>query len=588
MSEILANRDRRKNGPQTNWESLETRCLLSASSIVLQPQLQISPDAAGSSMQGYSPAQIEAAYGFNAVTLPKGAPANGAGQTIAIVDAFNDPNIASDLSTFDKQFSLPTANLSVVGQTGSSKSLPTTDAGWATEISLDVEWAHAVAPGAKILLVEAKSDSISDLMAGVNYARNAAGVSVVSLSWGGSEFFQETQYDSDFTTPAGHQGVTFVAASGDEGSFSGPSWPASSANVLAVGGTTLNLTSTNTIASETAWSDSTGGFSRFEAEPSYQQIAQFSGGKSSPDVAYDANPNTGFAVYDSLAFEGDSGWQVYGGTSAGTPQWAAIVAIADQGRAANGAGTLDGATGTLPTLYSLYTAQNYFNTYNDITVGRSGFRTSAQPGYDLVTGLGSPQASAVVSALINSSFATTATVKAKATAQVKVRSQTRRAVVEAAPLQQDQQNRPQSSAAQKQAPIEVQISTATAIAHDDNDIATPSFERAASNVQTIGNTKNATFSDASTLQSQQQSQTETPLLGQFSFGKKSAAANRDSQLPDSAIQIHDSVAEAGLLATREENSSTAWKQIACLLGAGAVIGTYSAKVRRQKRAIGKP
>ena len=134
----------------------------------------------------------------------------------------------------------------MVNQTGGSK-LPSTDSGWAGEISLDVEWAHAIAPGANILLVEASSADTTDLMAAVDYARHAAGVSVVSMSWGGSEFFSwgggesqsQTTYDPYFTTPAGHQGVTFIASAGDSGSQSGVQWPASSTNVLSVGGTSL-------------------------------------------------------------------------------------------------------------------------------------------------------------------------------------------------------------------------------------------------------------------------------------------------------------------------------------------------------------
>ncbi|HMB96810.1 MAG TPA: hypothetical protein VKK61_12280, partial [Tepidisphaeraceae bacterium] len=223
---MLKNRANRENAETINralnLEFLECRVLLSAATqIVALPQLKITPQASGSSVQGYTPQEISAAYGFNQINF-NGVTGDGNGQTIAIVDAFNDPNIAGDLSTFDKQFDLPSASLTKVSQTGSTTALPTTDAGWATEISLDVEWAHAIAPDANILLVETKSDSLTDLLAGVNYARNAAGVSVVSLSWGSSEFFQESRYDSDFTTPAGHQGVTFVAASGDEGSWSGP------------------------------------------------------------------------------------------------------------------------------------------------------------------------------------------------------------------------------------------------------------------------------------------------------------------------------------------------------------------------------
>ena len=177
-----------------------------------------------------------------------------------------------------------------------------------------------MAPGAKILLVETASDNTDDLMAGVIYARAAAGVSVVSMSWGGSESggrngfgsestSQET-YDADFVTPAGHTGVTYVASAGDEGTQGGAEWPATSPNVIAVGGTSLTTSDdAGTYSSETAWSDTSGGYSTVETEPAFQEAVQNTGMRSAPDVAYDADPNTGFAVYDSIADQGAVGWQ---------------------------------------------------------------------------------------------------------------------------------------------------------------------------------------------------------------------------------------------------------------------------------------
>src|SRR5262249_41583122 len=140
-----------------------------------------------------------------------------------------------------------------------------------------VEWAHAIAPGANIVLVEAASDSLDDLFGAVRYVSQLAGVSVISMSWGTSEFSSESTYDSLFATPAGHDTVTYVAASGDSGSWSGPMYPSVSPNVLAVGGTTLTLSAGNGYGSESGWSDSTGGFSgmgshywSIESEPFYQ------------------------------------------------------------------------------------------------------------------------------------------------------------------------------------------------------------------------------------------------------------------------------------------------------------------------------
>ena len=395
----------------SNLESLESRRMLSATTAVASTDVTISPLSAASSFQGYTVAQIRHAYGFDQVSD------TGTGETIAIVDAFNDPNIAADLHTFDVKMGIADPpSLTVESQTGGSVSTLKTDAGWASEISLDVEWAHAIAPNAKIVLVEANTDSLSNLMAAVNTARNISSVSVVSMSWGGSEFSGVSQYNSILTTPAGHQGVTFVASSGDDGSAYGVSWPASSPNVLSVGGTTLYTTGANgTYATETGWSDSGGGVSQLYSEPAYQTAAQSTGGRTNPDVSYNANPNTGFAVYDSIADDGYVGWQVIGGTSAGAPQWSALVALADQSRAAAGKASLDGATGTLPDLYKLYSAPgtasyaSYVSDFNDITSGASSYALRAHAGYDGVTGLGTPKAAAVIAALSSSASTTTTT-----------------------------------------------------------------------------------------------------------------------------------------------------------------------------------
>jgi subtilase family serine protease len=387
---------------QAAIESLESRQLLSTSG-VFTTDLTATADASGG-ISGYTPAQIRQAYGFGNITF-NGVVGNGSGQAIAIVDAYNDPNLASDLATFDKTFGIQAPpSLKVINENGGT-SLPSTDAGWAVEISLDVEWAHAIAPGADIVLVEASSASYNDLLTAVNTARHTNEVSVISMSWGSSEFWSQTSYDSLFTTAAGHRGETFVAASGDQGGNGGPEWPATSDNVLAVGGTQLNLTSSNNYSSESAWSGSTGGFSNFSVEPWYQYTAQNTGARTSPDVSYDASPNTGFAVYDSVPDSGQSGWYDVGGTSAGAPQWAGLVAIADQGRflsysASNPVSSLDGASQLLPALYAMYDSSSYSSYFHDVTTGSTGFFTSAGPGYDLATGLGSPNANLIVHALV--------------------------------------------------------------------------------------------------------------------------------------------------------------------------------------------
>ena len=159
----------------------------------------------------------------------------------------------------------------------------------------------------------------------VNYAKNRQDVVAVSMSWGGDEFFGQQAYNSVFTS---NHGVVFFAASGDNGA--GVIWPSASSNVVAVGGTTLNLNINGSVASETAWSGSGGGISAYESMPSYQisyGINGTSGKRAVPDISYNADPNTGFSVYDSTPYLGSTGWFQVGGTSAGAPQWAAIHAI---------------------------------------------------------------------------------------------------------------------------------------------------------------------------------------------------------------------------------------------------------------------
>src|SRR5579884_1565892 len=344
---------------------------------------------------GFSPQQISQAYNFNHITFNGGAiKGDGSGQTIAIVDPYSQPHIVSDLQTFDSTYGLsaPPA-FTVVNQFGGT-TLPVADASWGLEESLDVEWAHAIAPGAKLLLVEATSTNWPDLMAAVNYARNQPGVSVISLSWGGGEGTDEASYDSYFTTPYRHNGITFVAASGDSGSQGGPIYPAASPNVLAVGGTRLGLNSTGNYGWETGWSDSGGGMSLYESRPGFQKsiVTQPGTERAVPDVSYNASNLAPYAVYDSWSY---SGWLTVSGTSAGAPQWAALLAIADQGRALDGHSTLDGATQTLPALYQLPASD-----FHDITSGSNG-AYSASPGYDLVTGRGSPIADKIVSGLVS-------------------------------------------------------------------------------------------------------------------------------------------------------------------------------------------
>jgi len=318
---------------------------------------------AGKAPTGLSPATIKSVYGFSTSLTA------GSGKTIAIVDAYDDPTAESDLGVFSSQYGLPactTANgcFTKVNQTGGS-SYPAKNAGWALEISLDVQWAHAIAPGAHILLVEASSNSFANLLAAEDYAKTHA--QYVSNSWGGSEFNGESSYDSHFSQP----GVSFFVSAGDAGLPA--EYPSASPNVISVGGTTLNFTG-STFSSETGWSSGGGGCSSYEnatsAQSSFSGYGQAGcGGKrATPDVSLDADPASGVSVYDTTRYQGRSGWFTVGGTSASSPMWA--------GRAA-----VSGAV-----VNSAYVYGNSI-TYRDVTSGNNG--APCLVGFDLCTGRGS-------------------------------------------------------------------------------------------------------------------------------------------------------------------------------------------------------
>ena len=366
-----------------------------------QPQAQLTPT------------EIRTAYGISSISFP-GATATagtGAGETIAIVDAYDDPTIASDLATFDSYFGLAAPpSFTKIGINssgkGSTTAFPSPNSSWDGEIALDVEWSHVVAPQANIVLVEAHSSGLQDLLNAVQYASTSTGASVVTMSWGSSEFSGEQSDDSYFSQP----GVTYFASSGDSGS---PGiWPSMSANVIGAGGTTLTLTGSGQYSSESAWSGSGGGISPYITAPSYQSGLVISNGtgtisaggkRAGPDVSYDANPNSGVAVYGS---DGFGGWAQVGGTSAASPQWAGLMAIVDQGLALQGKGPLTGSTQTLPALYQLPSSD-----FHDVTTGSNG-TYSAGTGFDLVTGRGTPVANLLVPALAGYALQVPVTVEA--------------------------------------------------------------------------------------------------------------------------------------------------------------------------------
>jgi hypothetical protein len=397
-------------GRAARVEPLEVRCLLSVStpttawtaagldaapSMTARPLTGAFPAGHGAPV-GFSPAQIKHAYGIDAIRFSGGIVGDGSGQTVAIINAYDNPKLVdstsssfvnSDLHKFDVQFGLPDPpSFLKVNQNGGT-SYPGTDANWANEAALDVEWVHAIAPKANILLVEANSAQLTDLISSaVQYARTVPGVSVVTMSFAAGEAFGETFYDSSFTTPSGHAGVTFVAASGDAASPGG--YPAFSPNVVSVGATVLTLSNGN-YGSETGRSNSGGGISSIEPKPSYQsRVTQSKTMRTSPDVAMDGEPNTGVAVYDSYN-GGANPWYEIGGTSLSCPVWGGIFAITNQGRARQGMSSMDGRTQTLPRLYQISSSD-----FHDIASGNNGF--AATVGYDLVTGLGTPKSNLLV------------------------------------------------------------------------------------------------------------------------------------------------------------------------------------------------
>jgi len=323
---------------------------------------------AASSPSGYGPSDLQSAYKLPSST-------NGAGQTVAIVDAYDDPNAAADLNTYRSTYGLTacgTGCFSKVNQTGGSR-MPRANGGWAQEISLDLDMVSAVCPNCHILLVEASSNSFSNLLAAEDYA--TAHANYVSNSWSGGEFSSETSstYDGHFNKA----GKVILASTGDSGY--GVGYPASSRYVVAAGGTSLRRASTTRGWSETAWSGAGSGCSAYEPQPSCQStvsnITSVCARRGLADVSAVADPNTGVAVYDSYSYQGQSGWLVFGGTSVSSPLLASVFALSGN---TGGAATLYANTGSL----------------FDVSGGSNGScgndLCNAVSGWDGPTGSGSP------------------------------------------------------------------------------------------------------------------------------------------------------------------------------------------------------
>ncbi len=333
------------------------------------------PLAAAKIVSGYGPAQFLKAYSLTGQA--SGHP------VVALVDAYNDPNIVSDLATYSKTFNLPllpacsgaiasskVACFAKVNQSGQTRLYPPSNSGWALEIALDVEVAHATCQNCSILLVEANSNSYANLMAAEDRAV-AMGATVVSNSWGSSEFSTEKSYDSHFT----HPGVAFTVSAGDNGY--GTEYPAASPYVTAVGGTSLFLNANGSYNSEMAWSGTGSGCSVYETKPSFQHDPRCTR-RTIADVSADADPNTGAAVYDSVRYATMSGWFQVGGTSLSSPLVAAVYAQS---------GNTAGASNAIP--YGTPAA------LHDITSGSNGscggsYLCTALAGFDGPTGLGTP------------------------------------------------------------------------------------------------------------------------------------------------------------------------------------------------------
>ena len=396
----------------------------------------VAPMASSGVVATYTPAQIRAAYSLPALpvagtTLTAAQAAQlGAGQTIYIVDAMHDPNVAAELAAFNTKFGLPacttttiatTASLPLAGASGSNcqfsvvyntvsgamtGTAPAYDSGWATEIALDVQWAHATAPLARIILIEAASASVSNLTGAVQLA-NSMGAGVVSMSFGAVEGNWTASVDSYFA----HANMTYLAATGDAGAA--VEWPAVSSNVVAVSGTTL--TYSGTTRSEVVWSGTGGGISLYTATPGYQNSGVPGMGtvahRSVADVAFNADPSTGQYLAVITPGSTTASWYSVGGTSLSTPQWAGIIAVANAQRAIVAKAALGEVHAALYGQIASV-AGNYAAGFADISKGSDGtcITCSAKVGYDQPTGLGTPNVTSLLSTLSGVAVAATAPV----------------------------------------------------------------------------------------------------------------------------------------------------------------------------------
>ncbi len=334
---------------------------------------------------GLTPAQFRKAYGIDQL------PNNGAGITVAIVDAYGNPNAQADLDAYDKAYGLPAGTVTTIYPQGP---IANVDEGWALETDLDIQMVHAIAPKANIILEAAKSPTNGNLLGAVKDAYQKRGAKVVSMSFGGGEFASQTSKKADGIFAAGNaKGVSFTASSGDNGT--GAQYPAASPYVVSVGGTTLNVQPDGTYVSETAWSGSGGGISAFENAPVFQAGFNTHPKRGIPDVAMVGDPATGVMIYDSFGYNKQKGFFILGGTSVAAPMFAGVLALVDQGRA---------SSLKVANVEIYATAKAHYTTdFHDVVAGNNGACgaiCNAGKGYDYVTGLGSPVANKLVPDLI--------------------------------------------------------------------------------------------------------------------------------------------------------------------------------------------
>jgi subtilase family serine protease len=330
---------------------------------------------------GFTPAQLQKAYGLNVFQN------KGQGMTVAVVDAFGNPNVQADLNKYSATFGWPTTTVTEAFPQGQPATI---NESWALETNLDVQMVHAMAPRAKIVVDVAVSPTLANLMGAVKDAYVNQGADVVSMSFGGAEFAGENGAQGDGIFLTGHKrGVSFTASSGDKGT--GAQYPAASPFVTAVGGTSLTTQADGTRVSEIAWKNSGGGLSQIENRPAYQANFNKQAMRGIPDVAMVADPNTGVIIFNSFGMNGQKGFFVVGGTSVSAPLFAGVLAVVNQHRNAN-------LKNTNTALYNAAEA-NYAANFHDIVTGSNGTCGAicqAQVGYDFVTGLGSPASAQLV------------------------------------------------------------------------------------------------------------------------------------------------------------------------------------------------